>query len=114
MQTLATGLMMISVLTICIIVHILTNIQKKVAFHKIERSVSTHLDVNKENSKQVNFVKILYQSHSACAFMLSLSTMVSTLYYHAIGKAIIVHLPEGCCLCCTEGPQGGTPVTAKQ
>lgn len=53
MQTLATGLVMMAVLTICIIVHILTNIQKKVAFHKIEKSVSTHLDVNKENSKQV-------------------------------------------------------------
>ena len=45
--------MMMAVLTICIIVHILINIQKKVAFHKIEKSVSTHLDVNKENSKQV-------------------------------------------------------------
>ena len=54
MQTLATLLMMMSVLTICIIVHILTNIQKKVAFHKIEKSVSTHLDVNNENSKQVS------------------------------------------------------------
>lgn len=44
---------MMAVLTICIIVHILINIQKKVAFHKIEKSVSTHLEVNKENSKQV-------------------------------------------------------------
>ena len=54
MQNIATSLMMMSVLTICIIVHILTNIQKKVAFHKIEKSVSTHLDVNKENTKQVS------------------------------------------------------------
>ena len=52
-KILATGLVMMAVLTICIIVHILINIQKKVAFHKIEKSVSTHLDVNKENSKQV-------------------------------------------------------------
>ena len=45
--------MLISVVSICFLVHVLTNIQKKVAFHKIEKSVSTHLDVDKENSKQV-------------------------------------------------------------
>lgn len=57
-QTIATALMMMSVLTICIMVHILTNIQKKVAFHKIEKSVFTHLDVKKENSKQVSYNNI--------------------------------------------------------
>ena len=35
-------------------------------------------------------------------------------YYHAIGKAIVVHLPEGCCPCCTEGPEGGISGTARQ
>ena len=42
-----------SVVSICVLVHMLINIQKKVAFQKIENSVSTHLDVDKENSQQV-------------------------------------------------------------
>ena len=53
MQTIALALMLMSVIAICILVHILINIQKKVAFHKIEKSVSTHLDVDKENARQV-------------------------------------------------------------
>ena len=53
-QTIAIALMLTSVVSICVMVHALTNIQKKVAFQKIEKSVSTHLDVEKENSKQVS------------------------------------------------------------
>ena len=45
--------MLMSVMSICVLVHILINIQKIVAFQKIENSVSTHLDVDKENSQQV-------------------------------------------------------------
>lgn len=56
MQGVATLLMMAAVIFVCIIVHIMINIQKRVAFHKIEKSVAAHLDVEKENAKQVMII----------------------------------------------------------
>ena len=53
MQVAATLLTMAAVIFLCIVVHIMINIQKRVAFHKIEKSVAAHLDVEKENAKQV-------------------------------------------------------------
>jgi len=53
----------------CIIVHILINKQKWVAFHKIEKSVLARLDVEKEYRKQVtrwgiqNMLSILWYTH---------------------------------------------------
>lgn len=46
-------LLMMAMAAICIIVHILLNTQKRVAFHKIERSIDAHLNVEREYSKQV-------------------------------------------------------------
>ena len=45
--------MVSGVTIVCVIVHVLINTEKRVAFHKIERSVATHLDVEREIKKQV-------------------------------------------------------------
>ena len=52
-QTFALLLLSIAVVVICVIVHLLINLEKRLAFHKIEKSVVTRLDVEEENKKQV-------------------------------------------------------------
>ncbi len=52
-QVFALLLLMLSMVVICSFVHILINLEKRVAFHKIERSVAARLDVEEENKKQV-------------------------------------------------------------
>ncbi len=60
---------MASVIVLCIFVHFLVNIEKRVAFNKVVKSVGTHLEAERENRKQV------------CMHMLTVCvTMVTILY----------------------------------
>ena len=52
-QSLTLVLSIVAMVLVCILVHVLINKQKWVAFHKIEKSVLARLDVEKEYRKQV-------------------------------------------------------------
>ena len=43
----------LAIVIICMLVHILNQTEKKTTFCKIERSVATHLDIEKESKNQV-------------------------------------------------------------
>ncbi len=53
-QVLATTFMTVAVVVLCVMAHIVANCQRKLAFQKIEKSVTTTLVVEKENAKQVH------------------------------------------------------------
>ncbi len=59
---------------LCVIAHIVANYQKKLAFQKIEKSVTTTLEVEKENAKQVHnsfihsFINLPCRKNFFCRF----------------------------------------------
>lgn len=52
-------LVVVSHTVLCIVVHVLTSIEKRIAFIRIEKSVVAHIDVQQEIAKQVR--KIMRQ-----------------------------------------------------
>lgn len=53
-------LVVVSHTVLCIVVHVLTSIEKRIAFIRIEKSVVAHIDVQQEIAKQVR--KIMRQT----------------------------------------------------
>ena len=62
-QIVAALLIMAAIVVLCVLVHILINLQRRTAFDEIEKTVATHLDIEKENSQQVSMHIYIYTKY---------------------------------------------------
>lgn len=54
-QVVAVLLVMAATIVICIMAHVLINLEMRLGFQKIEKRVSTEFEAQRENRKQVSF-----------------------------------------------------------